>query len=166
MCINFSFLSSVFEGFEKFFPKTEENGGVNKSAQSNDGSWGHSEPPTLSLSSVPCLCLLQCFSFCTLDINTKEQDSFVRKEQDGNDRNGDDGRGGERGGGKKEEWQWWTRLQVWLSLVFTWTESSFFYIVFILKQWWKHQEKLPLDYLMIWSVTNASNTNSSTLISK
>lgn len=68
-----------------------------------------------SLPLYPChQCLacvyLQCFSSCTLEINTKEQEAFVRKEQDGKERNGDDGRGGR--GGDKEDWQWWTRLQV------------------------------------------------------
>lgn len=60
---------------------------------------------------VTCLCLFQCFSSYNLDVNTKEQESFVREGQDGNGRNGDGGQEGE----KKEEWQWWTRLQVWLS---------------------------------------------------
>lgn len=65
------------KGFEKFFPKTEESTGGNESAQSND------------------------------DVNTKEQESFVTKGQDRNERNGDGG----LGEGKKEEWQWWTRFQ-------------------------------------------------------
>lgn len=52
------------------------------------------------------LCLFHSFSFCTVDVNTKEQESVVRKRPD--DRNEDEGQEEE----KKDKWQWWTRFQV------------------------------------------------------
>lgn len=97
-----------FSGFEKFFPKTEESTGVNKSAESGDGMSHRPKQRTHILFSV---FILMFFPFCDSDVNTKEQESFGGKGQQRND-DGDE----RRRGGKKEEWQWWTRFQVCIGL--------------------------------------------------
>ena len=92
-------------GFEKFFPKSEDSAGVNKSAEGEEGVSRHHRQHLYTLCCRFSNNVLLIFCLY-LDVNTKE--SFAREGQDGNN-DGDD----RQREGKKEESNWWTYFQVW-----------------------------------------------------